>query len=182
MRWFRKVARECGGAEIAEAAAVLPLVFMLLLGIYWFGRAYNIYATITHAAREGTRVAAARSCATCGSPDAQVTADQIADTVAQSLLAARLDPNQVSQPSPKPVYCGCNDPNCTNGPVDCTLPSGGEPQVCIQRDVLLTNSGTGPACGIAVSFQYPYQFYFPFTSMNQQQINLKAHSQMQGEN
>jgi hypothetical protein len=26
------------GEEIAEAALVMPLVFMLLLGIYWFGR------------------------------------------------------------------------------------------------------------------------------------------------
>ena len=41
------------GAEIAEAAVVLPLLFMMLFGIYWFGRAYNIYATINHAAREG---------------------------------------------------------------------------------------------------------------------------------
>ncbi len=42
-----------GEPEIAEAAIVLPLMFTMLLGIYWFGRAYNVYSTITHAAREG---------------------------------------------------------------------------------------------------------------------------------
>jgi hypothetical protein len=30
-------------AEIAEAAVVLPLVFTLLLGIIWFGRAFNTF-------------------------------------------------------------------------------------------------------------------------------------------
>ena len=66
MKFWKKLAGETVGAEIAEAAVVLPLVFMLILGIYWFGRAYNIYATITHAAREGARAATAQTCATCG--------------------------------------------------------------------------------------------------------------------
>ena len=48
------------GAEIAEAALVLPLVFMLLLGIIWFGRAFNIYSTIQQAAQQGAIVAARR--------------------------------------------------------------------------------------------------------------------------
>ena len=66
MRFWKQSARDTRGAEIAEAAIVLPLVFMLLLGIYWFGRAYNIYATITHAAREGARAATAPTSATFG--------------------------------------------------------------------------------------------------------------------
>jgi hypothetical protein len=55
-----------GGQEIAEAAIVLPLLFMLLFGIYWFGRAFNIYGTINHAAREGARVGMTSTCASCG--------------------------------------------------------------------------------------------------------------------
>ena len=54
------------GAEIAEAALVLPLVFMLLLGIVWFGRAFNIYSTIKQAAQQGAITAARATCATCG--------------------------------------------------------------------------------------------------------------------
>jgi hypothetical protein len=37
MRFWKHTARDTSGAEIAEAAIVLPLVFMLLLGIYWLG-------------------------------------------------------------------------------------------------------------------------------------------------
>ena len=46
-------------AEIAEAALVLPVVFVFLLGIVWFGRAFNIYSTIQQAAQQGA-IAAAR--------------------------------------------------------------------------------------------------------------------------
>ena len=47
---LRKLVRDTRGAEIAEAAAVLPLMFMMLLGIFWFGQAFSIYGTITRAA------------------------------------------------------------------------------------------------------------------------------------
>ena len=66
MKLWKQITHETRGAEIAEAAIVLPLMFMLLLGIYWWGRAYNIYGTITHAAREGARAATAPTCALCG--------------------------------------------------------------------------------------------------------------------
>jgi hypothetical protein len=35
---------------------------------------------------------------------------------------------------------------------------------------------------VSVSFQYPYQFYLPFTSLNNQLIQLKANVQITGEN
>ena len=57
------------GAEIAEAAAVLPLMFMMLLGIFWFGQAFSIYGAITRAAQEGARAGAAPYCTTCNSPN-----------------------------------------------------------------------------------------------------------------
>jgi Flp pilus assembly protein TadG len=60
-----RVGDQCG-AELVEAALVIPLLVTLLLGIVWLSRAYNIYATITRAAREGARVAVLPSCATCG--------------------------------------------------------------------------------------------------------------------
>ncbi|MBV9573844.1 MAG: pilus assembly protein, partial [Acidobacteriales bacterium] len=48
-----KAGRETSGQEIAEAALVLPMLFLLFLGIFWVARAYNIYATVTQAARAG---------------------------------------------------------------------------------------------------------------------------------
>ncbi len=55
MSRLRKLVTGTVGSEIAEAALVLPIFFMIMLGIYWFGRAFNVYATINHAAREGAR-------------------------------------------------------------------------------------------------------------------------------
>jgi len=43
MRTLRKILSETRGAEIAETAAVLPVLFSVLLAIFFFGRAYNIY-------------------------------------------------------------------------------------------------------------------------------------------
>ena len=60
---------------------MLPLVFLLFLGIYWFGRAYNIYATITHAAREGARAATAPTAALLG--NTPLTAAQVATRVSE---------------------------------------------------------------------------------------------------
>ncbi len=154
---------------------VMPLTFMLLLGIYWFGRAYNTYATITHAAREGARAAAAPSCALCG--NASLLPDQVASTVGQALQASKLDPKQVSSLPPSPALLDCT----TLAPAACTVPATG-PQICFVSHVQLNHPTTGPpACGVSVSFQYPYQFYFPFTSLNQQRILLKTEVQMASE-
>ena len=164
--------------EIAEAAVVLPLTMMLLLGIYWFGRVYNIYGTITHAAREGARIATAPTCAMCG--NVATTQDQVADKVADILKASKLDPAKVSAITP--ALCDCGTPSCGT-PVACATVTAGKAQVCVQTNVLLNaNTSTPPACGVAVSFRYPYQFWFPFTSLNKQLVQLRAQAEATGEN
>ena len=170
-------ARDTQGAEIAEAAIVLPMVFMLLLGIYWFGRAYNTYATITHAAREGARAATAQTCALCG--NTALLPDQVATRVSQALQASKLIPSQVTPLLPNPLLKDC----ATGAPVAaCAAIGGGNPQICFQSNVQINGNTTGPpACGVSVSFQYPYQFYLPFTSLNRQLILLKADVQTTGE-
>ena len=119
MTLWKHVARDARGAEIAEAAIVLPLVFMLLLGIYWFGRAYNIYATITYAAREGARAATASSSATLG--NTVLTPDQVAARVSQALQASKLNPNQVTPLLPSPALRDCT----TKAPVAACAAIGG---------------------------------------------------------
>jgi Flp pilus assembly protein TadG len=86
--------RETSGAEIAEAAVILPLLFMLLFGIMWFARAFNIYTTINRAARQGALVAATNNCATCGNT-APTQAYIQTNVVNPILTAAHLDPAQV---------------------------------------------------------------------------------------
>ncbi|MGH9174036.1 MAG: TadE/TadG family type IV pilus assembly protein [Vicinamibacterales bacterium] len=45
------------GAALVEAAIVLPIFFMVVLGIIEFGRAMMVSQLITNAAREGARLA-----------------------------------------------------------------------------------------------------------------------------
>ena len=45
------------GAALLETALVLPLVLLVCVGIFEFGRAYQTWQVLTNAAREGARVA-----------------------------------------------------------------------------------------------------------------------------
>ncbi|MGZ4731240.1 MAG: TadE/TadG family type IV pilus assembly protein [Terriglobales bacterium] len=92
--WGSRLLRDASGAEIAEAAVVLPLLFMMLFGIMWFARAFNIYTTVNRAARLGALAEAANNCATCG--NAFRTSNDIRDNVVYPILiASHLDPGQV---------------------------------------------------------------------------------------
>jgi Flp pilus assembly protein TadG len=46
------------GAAAVEFAIIVPLLVLLVFGIYEFGRAYNTQVQLTGAAREGARVMA----------------------------------------------------------------------------------------------------------------------------
>lgn len=47
------------GATIVEAALVIPILLLFIIGILEFGRAYNEYQVLTNAAREAARYAVA---------------------------------------------------------------------------------------------------------------------------
>ncbi|MGH6628351.1 MAG: TadE/TadG family type IV pilus assembly protein [Terriglobales bacterium] len=51
--------RKQKGGTLLEAAVTLMLFFTLIFGVLEFGRAYNLYQTITNAAREGARYSVA---------------------------------------------------------------------------------------------------------------------------
>jgi len=154
---------------------VLPLVFMLLLGIVWFGRAFNIYCTIAQAAQQGAITAARATCGTCG--DAFPPPGKVTGVVEGVLKSSSLDTSQILvNPNPAaPLFCA-------NPPKGCSI-AGDHVKIC--RNVLLNPSAGAtqpPQCGVIVSFQYPFQFYLPFTSLNMQQIILSAQAQSRMEN
>jgi len=168
------------GSEIAEAALVLPVVFMLILGIVWFGRAYNIYSTITQAAQQGAITAARATCATCGSDPGFPSDTTVDNTIDALMQASSLDPTQIPTNSnaPTPV-------SCVNPPTLATCSSTANITICRQALLNYTAIGTSPPpaqCGVIVSFQYPFQFYLPFTSLNLQRIVLSAQAQSRMEN
>ena len=57
MRRFKLFKSE-KGASAVEAAFILPILVTIALGIFWCGLAYNNWIALTHAAREGARLAA----------------------------------------------------------------------------------------------------------------------------
>jgi len=163
---------------------VLPLVFMLLLGSVWFGRAFNIYSTITQAAQQGAVTAARPVCATCpsgagwngtGFPNDTT----VGNAVASILQASSIDPNSIPA-SPNPGLLPCPSPPAPPGGT-C---NAGPNNIWICRAVQLNPAAvTQPVqCGTVVSFQYPFQFYFPFTSLSMQQITMSAQAQSRMEN
>ncbi len=58
MRADKVRVKDESGASTVEFALVVPILFMLLFGIIQFGIAFGNQLAITHAAREGARLAA----------------------------------------------------------------------------------------------------------------------------
>jgi Flp pilus assembly protein TadG len=147
------------GAELVEMAFVLPILLTLLIGIFWAARAYNIYETITRAAREGARAAVVRSCSACGNTLQSV--NTVENAVLDSLTASSIDTTKVQIPA------GCSG----------NLSS----KICYQRDLPL-NASTPQELGVGVGLTYPFQFNLPFTSVNLTTVNIPTTVQMREEN
>lgn len=58
---LRRLTKGEKGAAAVEFAIILPLLVLLVFGIIEFGRVYNLYLAVTHAAREGARIASVRN-------------------------------------------------------------------------------------------------------------------------
>ena len=166
------------GAEIAEAALVLPLVFMLLLGIVWFGRAFNIYSTITQAAQQGAITAARPVCATCTQASAWGTTSFPSDATVTGVVEAvlkssDLDTTQILANAPSPIFFCVNPPGTCSATID---------NITVCRNVQLNPAAQPLQCGTVVSFQYPFQFFLPFTSLNMQKVIMSAQAESRMEN
>lgn len=57
------------GQSLVETALVLPIVVLMLVGLFDLGRAVYAYNTISNAAREGSRVAAVNQITSAGGCD-----------------------------------------------------------------------------------------------------------------
>ena len=172
---LHRLAAEVRGAEIAEAAAVLPLMFMMLLGIFWFGQAFSIYGAITRAAQEGARAGAAPYCTTCNNNLLSNYAANAVSATQTALTASKLDPSRAAWPTSPPVFSPCSTTSAS-----CSTASS---KICVQAPVqFFPASASAPGvCGVSVSFQYPFQFWLPFTSLNKQQVWLSASARVRME-
>ena len=55
---LKKIISNKRGSTAVEMALILPVLVMILFGIFQFGIAFNNWISLTHAAREGARLAA----------------------------------------------------------------------------------------------------------------------------
>jgi TadE-like protein len=183
MKKILQILSDVDAQEVAELAIVLPILFGLIIGIYSFGRAYNIYATITRAAQAGARLAVASTqtiCSTCTSSCYWSTTTfpcdhNISRAVKDVVAASHLDVNKIAQPSSKPDPPACPDSNLTKA---CAAASDGS-NIYICRNVVLninTSNTATQTCGTIVNFQYPYEF-LPIPFLRRISVNIPAIAQ-----
>ena len=72
------------GAALLETAITIPIVLLICVGIFEFGRAYQTWQVLTNAAREGARIAVING----------TTDQQVADAVRAYLTSGRLSDAQ----------------------------------------------------------------------------------------
>jgi Flp pilus assembly protein TadG len=82
MMAFRALAPGEKGQSLAELAIALPILMAIVIGIFEFGRAWNVRQTVTHAAREAARMAVIPTS----------TGAAVDDVIDDRLSAAALDP------------------------------------------------------------------------------------------
>jgi Flp pilus assembly protein TadG len=92
MKTVSKLQRRRGQATV-ELALVTPLLMIIVIGIFEFGRAWNEKQVITNAARDGARIAAL----TLNNP-------AIADDSATKVITYALNVAGIALPSGQPVY------------------------------------------------------------------------------
>ena len=175
---LRSASHDDAGQEIVEAAFVLPILFLMMLAIFWFGRAFNINSTLDRAARAGVNTASRPSCATCG--NAFQTDSQVIAQITAVLNAAHLQIGSVQAYSPAFACTATPAPTCT------TVQNV---QIC--RDVPLTcgdvacqtptpaDCGTNPRLGVRVSFAY--QTSSPLRIANLPPLVMHARAQSEAE-
>lgn len=157
--------RRFGGDEassLAEFAVSLPLLVVLVVGIFDFGGAFNQKQELNNAVREGARFGAAQPtndlCAGCAAPP---SVDAIRVLVDNYLVAARLNDcglGGLSQPTGGPtwIYGPVANNGCPSGGLTLTIKRGAPD--C----VLTANYGAAtvniPCTQVSVSYAYNWHF------------------------
>lgn len=165
VRRFLALLETANGAAIAEFAVALPLLIVLVVGIFDFGGAFNLKQELNNAVRQGARFGAAQPtndlCTACAVPP---SVDAIRSLVDSYLNAAKIKD------------CGLNAALPGTGPpwsYTAATGCGGTLTLTIARDASagvasptcrLTMSNYGGSTVYApctqVSIQYPYQWRF----------------------
>jgi Flp pilus assembly protein TadG len=185
-RTLRHLVRSTRATELAETAIILPLFFMIFMGVFWFGQAFRIYGTLAHAARAGAEAAVAPVCTTCGA--AAATAPQNAQTaVYTALAAAHLNKKQLVANAAwtPPLVCTCNSVTSSSACKSAAACDSSVADMCVQVNVQLSypTGGAMGSCGTSVSARYQSSSHFriPLTSMDLGNMLIPGQAQMRVE-
>jgi Flp pilus assembly protein TadG len=157
---LRRALNDTSASQIAEFAVALPLLLVMVVGIFDFGNAFNIKQKVTNTARE-----AARFAATQPTNDLSVVPPNsilaIRDLVVQDLQNSKLSDCGLGSAAANPA--GAATPWKWTFSVACG--TAGNLVLSIDRgNVIVTNtkiSGTPvKMIGTSVVLQYPYQWEF----------------------
>ena len=152
--------RAADGAQLLEFAFVLPMLLVLAVGAFDFGRAYNLKQKLTNAAREGARIATNQPTADLTSTSCPSTSSSGPCTVGAVRNAVV---NYLNSENLGTSFIATN-PTLT-GPLKWTYPSTttGAPILVIERSVLVpvTVGGTTTvAVSTRVTLNYPFSWGF----------------------
>jgi len=182
-RSWRRLVRGARGSEVAEFAMIVPLFFMIFLGVFWFAQAFRIYGTLTHGTRAGAEAAVAPVCTTC--PGGATPAANAQTAVQNALLAAHLDPNHLVATTTgwtQPLLCTCGTVSSSSACKTAASCDGSVTNVCVQENVQLSYPSQGGlgTCGISVSARYKYAYHFriPLTNLDLGNMSLPGQAQM----
>jgi Flp pilus assembly protein TadG len=149
------------GAALIEFAVALPLIVVLVVGIFDFGGAFNLKQELNNAMREGARFGASQPTNDILNNGTPPSVDAVRYVVASYLQAARINDCGLSTMSP---------PASQSGPMTWTYSTTG---TCATPLILtITRPCVSPRCPVIpggtnlyiqdtyVQIQYPYQWHF----------------------
>jgi len=155
-----KAAKGTEGSQIAEFAVALPVLLIMVVGIFDFGSAYNIKQKVTNIAREAARMGASQptSDLTTGTP-ASILA--IRDMVSGALQSSRL--SDCGLGTTAAVAAGAATPWKWTFTTSCG--TAGNLVLSVDRGYVFTSTVTAGGTAVKmittnVSLLYPYQWQF----------------------
>lgn len=157
LRWLVADTR---ATQIAEFAVALPLLLVMVVGIFDFGNAYNLKQKVTNAAREAARLGASQSTLDLSNaPPNSILA--IRDLVANSLQSSKV--NNCGLGSATATAAGASTPWKWTFTASCG--TAGNLVLTVDRGYVFTSTVLAGATAIKmittnVTIVYPYQWQF----------------------
>lgn len=154
------------GSELVEFAFTFTVLAALMLGVVSFARAYDVYQTMTRAAREGARMAALPTSVYDGDSfvDGATTYTTPTSPIFKRYIAPALDAANLNAAA----CASAGETNCITN-YDETI------------GWLAPSGTTDNQCGVSISFEYPYPLTIPFLGAGIGTLPLRTSVQMRRE-